>query len=378
MFPFVFSAHYIVGYANDALDGTVSNGHRVVVWNEENGIQDNVTDVVGVTGNSNLDRMYLVDCDLLSTQCEVGDELSLKIYDTGDNYVSSIIKVNVTGAGYDFANNLTMNSPIIFNNVIVDDSFTLFLDEIDLIAASTRKVFCNATVEDLDGGFFESFSAKFFSDESSFFLDSSDNNHHYTNSSCFFDTDYGNENQSFVSCSFDVWYYANPESWKCVIEGSDFLVNYTGEDFTTINPLLALEIVDSVDFGIVDGKSVSTEAEIVVYNKGNSLIDLALSGYGYLPGDELSMYCSMGENISLEFQKYNVSSSTPGDLDVNQFNSFYTNLTSAPVSTDFNLNFRTNDLSDEAYNSTFWRIYVPPRSGGNCSGNIVFGAVMSI
>ena len=55
----------------------------------------------------------------------------------------------------------------------------------------------------------------------------------------------------------------------------------------------------------------------------------------------------------------------------------YTNLSSSPIVRKYDLDFRHNDLVDDAFNSTYWRMYVPKGSAGNCSGNVVFGAVIS-
>ena len=46
------AAQYIVGYVNDAKDTTSANGRIAVLWNPINGIIDNVTDIIGETGNS--------------------------------------------------------------------------------------------------------------------------------------------------------------------------------------------------------------------------------------------------------------------------------------------------------------------------------------
>ena len=119
--PFVSSAHYIVGYVNDALDGTAANMHEVVLWNDANGLEDNLTGIIGPNGDSNQDNMYLIDCELLDSPCGVGDELKIKVYDIGDNYVSFEVGVNVTGAGYDFVENISLNSPVTFSDVLVED-----------------------------------------------------------------------------------------------------------------------------------------------------------------------------------------------------------------------------------------------------------------
>ena len=109
--PLVSAAHYIVGYVEDALDGTAANGHTVVLWNPNNGINDNLTDIIGPSGNSGVDNIYMIDCELLSQPCKVGDNLSVKVINNGDNYISEIENVTVQGLGYDVVENLSLNSP---------------------------------------------------------------------------------------------------------------------------------------------------------------------------------------------------------------------------------------------------------------------------
>ena len=76
-------------------------------------------------------------------------------------------------------------------------------------------------------------------------------------------------------------------------------------------------------------------------------------------------------------EKYNVTDPNPGTLDLSGFEDLYINLTSSPVVREFNLNYRQNDVNNEAINETYWRIYVPVGVAGSCQGNIVFGAVKS-
>jgi hypothetical protein len=108
---FVLGAHYIVGYVENAKDGESANGKSVLLWNPLNGMLDNVSDIVGVGGNSGADNIYMIDCEMLSSPCNVGDILSLKIVNGGDDYVSAIKNVSVTGFGYSLVNNLSLNSP---------------------------------------------------------------------------------------------------------------------------------------------------------------------------------------------------------------------------------------------------------------------------
>ena len=86
---FTSAAYYIAGEVLDAKDGTSANDHTIIVWNSLNGMQDNVTDIIGQNGNSGQDNIYLIDCELLYNACSLGEELSIKVIDTGDGYTSS-------------------------------------------------------------------------------------------------------------------------------------------------------------------------------------------------------------------------------------------------------------------------------------------------
>jgi len=374
-FPFVSSAHYVVGYVNDAKDGTLANLHEVVLWNPFEGFGDNLTEVIGPSGNSGQDNMYMFDCELLDSSCNVGDVLRIKVYDLGDNYASNFQEIEITGAGYDFVENISMNSPVSINSVLVDDSSNLTLNEIDLLTNNTREVFCEAVLEEFDGENVSQIYGEFFGETSSYFGDEDDNNYHYSNSSCFVNESFGNENQSFVLCSFDVLYYANSENWKCVIHAEDNMTNSTEEDQIFVNELLSIGLIDSLDFGSVSTENVSSEFELVVHNKGNVMLDLSFYGYGNEEEDGFAFSCG-GQGINISNKRYSFSSSL-GDLNFTEFESLYFPLTSSPIIRDFDLNFRNDDLIDEAYNSTYWRVYVPSGINGECQGNIVFGAVKS-
>jgi hypothetical protein len=128
---FVSSAHYIIGYANNALEGEDANGKTIMLWNPEFGINENVIDIVGPGGSSGQDNMYMFDCEQLTNGCSVGDELGIKIIDNGDGYTSYAVFVNVTTAGYDFVENITLNS---FPEVVLnfpEDHFYSSLEGVD-------------------------------------------------------------------------------------------------------------------------------------------------------------------------------------------------------------------------------------------------------
>jgi len=375
--PFCSSAHYVVGIVNDAKDGTIANDHEVVLWNPINGMQDNLTDIIGVNGNSNADHIYMFDCEQLSTPCEIDDELKIKVYDTGNGYLSKNISVIVTGAGFDLANNLTLNSPPIILSLNVDDDLTYPINQIDLFAASTRDVICEAIIEEYDGDSLFNVIAEFFGETSSFYGDSDDNNTHYTNNSCYVNDSYGTENQSQILCGFEVEYYANSENWVCNFTIEDnYSVSSDESNSTFINQLLSIEVNSFFDFGYVNSQAVSNESVMNITNMGNTKINISFLGYAINEGDGFAMNCSDDGNLSIDLLKYNLTASTFGELTFGEFNNYYLNLTGSSAIKNTGLNFRQNDLLNEAVNSTYWRIYVPNGITGDCQGNIVVSATL--
>lgn len=109
--PLASAAHYVIGEVKDALDGTLADGKSVVSWRTAGGILDNITDIIGPTGNSGTNNYYMFDCELLGTACDIGDEIRVKVFNNGDGYVSEERSAIVTGAGFDAMPSLTLNSP---------------------------------------------------------------------------------------------------------------------------------------------------------------------------------------------------------------------------------------------------------------------------
>ncbi|MFH1290066.1 MAG: hypothetical protein ABIH92_01520 [Nanoarchaeota archaeon] len=380
--PLVSAAHYVVGYVNDAADGEPANGKTVVLWNPTNGINDNLTDTVGPSGSSGVDNIYLIDCELLNTPCGVGDEMRTQVFDGGDGYLSiSFANITVTGAGFDIMPNMTLNSPPSVVSVKVDDSLESPVGEIDLTPAATTNVVCEGVVYEYDGeNSLINVTAEFFDNAVSSYGSTDDNNDHYQNNSCDLNVSYGDSNDVYFNCSFQVEYYANSGSWNCTVRAEDNPSTFGyGNNLTNINSLLALSIPSPIDFGVVNVAAVGPEEQVNVTNVGNVEINLSLSGYGATLNDGLAMNCSLGENISEGYTKYNLTASNPGDLTLSQFESLYLNLTSNVLIRRFDLSYRHNDTAmylDDT-NFTYWRTYVPGGVLGDCSGNIVFGAVQS-
>lgn len=375
----VSSAHYIVGYAEDALDLESANNHVMMLWNSANGMTDNITDIVGINGNSGTSNVYMIDCEMLATPCAVGNNLTVSLIDSGDGYTSIVdINVTVTPAGFDsVGNNLTLNSLPSFDSVLVDDSFNFTLNEIDLFTNSVLNVVCSAVIREYDADPLSGFYSEFYDNVNSSFGSVDDNNNHYTNSSCVVNSSYGDVNQTQVICSFDVYYYANSENWNCEINVTDGMASTSAIDSTLVNQLLSIEVIDITNFSVESSGSVSNETEIVIKNAGNVVVDLGFSGYGENVSDGYAMSCGGASFIDIFYKKYNLVSSVPGNLTLTEFEASYTNLTSNTVNEDFNLTQRQNDFSDDAFKSTFWRVYVPESITDSCSGNIVIEAVVS-
>lgn len=376
--PSILAAHFIIGITNDANDGELANGKTVVLWNPANGLSDNLTDTVGPSGNSGASNIYMIDCELLSTPCNLGDEIRTQVIDNGDGYFSTYVNTSVSGAGFDIMSNLTLNSPPTFTTIILDDEFSTPTGEIDLLPFSTKQVTCEGIIYEYDGNeTLDNITAELFDNSQSFFGDTDDNNDHYTNNTCSLNLGYGNEYESYFNCSFQIEYYANSNNWNCTLTATDNLSVSTQENnISFINPLLALSIPSPIDFGVINSSYVGSESELNITNAGNVLVNLSLSGYGSYFSDGNAMNCTQG-NISIEYERFNLTASNPGVLNLTEFESLYKNLTSNPQVNEFNLASRQNDSAPyiDDTNNTYWRIYAPGGIGGTCSGNIVFGAV---
>ncbi len=359
------AAHFIVGNVNNAISGEGANGKQIVLWNPINGIEDNLTDTIGPTGNSNTNNVYMIDCELLDNACQVGDEIRIRLL-----YDSQEVNLSVTGAGYDIAPNMTVNTKPNITSIIVDDSITSPSGQIDLAVASTRTVTCEIIVEEFDSQSLQNPTSEFYYTVQG---DPDDNNTHYTNNTCYENTTYGHENETKFICEHKVWYYANPGEWDCFFNIEDnlsFSANSTNS--TNINTLLSVGIQNNINYSVDSVDEVSKEITVNITNYGNVMVNISLTSYGNTEGDGLAMDCDTG-NISAEHQKFNLTESNPGILTLGQADNLYSNMTSNTVIKKFNLDYRTSE-DEESFNNTYWRIYAPPSINGACEGYIIFGA----
>jgi hypothetical protein len=375
--PAVFAAHWIVGYVQNSTDNLSPNGRIVKLWNS-NGSSDEITDIIGPNGNSLTSNIYMIDCELLNISCFIGDNLSLTLVDDESGRVGlNTVNVTVTGAGFDIAENLTMNSAPNITNVTVDDYYTAILEEIDLTPANTTLVYCTGIIEEFEN--FSSISnitAQFYAN-TSYYNQADDNNYHYTNNTCLKDDAYGNENQTFVNCSFTIEYYSNSGLWLCTINATDsYTASNIASDFISINTLLAIGTNNTINYSLVNANAVSPQVMVEITNYGNVKMNLSLSGFGNISEDGNSMNCD-GGNISIDYTKYNLTASNPEYMGLTTFETLFKNLTSYPTIEPINLDNRQNDLTNEAHANIYWRVFVPASVGTTCQGNIIMGATLN-
>ena len=284
--------------------------------------------------------------------------------------------------------NATVKTNLTVGNVypeVLNVSIDADAASITLTPNSTKTVFCAAVVRDFNGqADITSVNATFYDSVVSSHGAADDNNDHYTNSSCDITLDTGGYNgftddayNVLSNCTFQVEYYANPETWNCNVTATDSY-SWIDSDFDiiTMSQLLSIELPDVIDYGEVNATAFSSQNITNVTNRGNVALNLSLEGYGFVEEDGNAMNCTLGSNgnISIEHEKYNLTASHPGTLTAAQIEANYTNLTTTAVIKNFNLTRRQNDAVNEAWNQTYWRIYVPTGVAGTCEGFIKFGA----
>ncbi|MFH1638483.1 MAG: hypothetical protein ABIB71_08710 [Candidatus Woesearchaeota archaeon] len=362
------AAHYVIGRVFDALDGTEANEWALILYKTDNGMTDNETDIIGPSGNSGADNIYMIDCELLSSPCDIGDNITARVLDNNSKYYSGPVTLLVTGAGYDIMPDMTLTKNItapVVGNVDIDEGNSTVL----LNAGAKRKVMCNGSVMDLDGaGDVVNATAVFYDRLTASEDSADDNNTHYSNNSCVFVTAISATEKS-MHCTFEVNYYANnnTDDWECNITATDSY-NQKGSNTDTIgiSELVALSVTPTVDYGSLNVGSISGEKTITVTNNGNVRLDLTVYGYAQYQDDGNALNCTDGgiKNITISNERYNYTAS--GSFEEK------TALASSPtVITEFNLMVRTDDDSDNAYNHTYWQLQVPSGVEGQCLGTIV-------
>ncbi|MBR9705058.1 hypothetical protein GOV12_06615, partial [Candidatus Pacearchaeota archaeon] len=156
-------------------------------------------------------------------------------------------------------------------------------------------------------------------------------------------------------------------------------LNATGNDSINVSELIAIDMPNTISYGVVNSTYVSIQNITNISNVGNVALNLSLKGWAIDEGDGNAMNCTRGanKNISIEHEKFNISSSNPGELTLAQAEINFSNLTSNALIYNFSLDSRIADNYNDATNATYWRIYVPIGVAGSCQGNIQFGATKS-
>ena len=99
-------AHFIAGYVANAEDCTSPNGMIVVAY-PTGDPTDNVTDIIGPSGNSGVSNEYLIDCQLFQSSCRVNDVVKIEVPYQIDHSAGPV-NVTITPAGFDEAPNMTL------------------------------------------------------------------------------------------------------------------------------------------------------------------------------------------------------------------------------------------------------------------------------
>jgi len=266
--------------------------------------------------------------------------------------------------------------------VIFDDSTSSPADEIDLVSASTRSVFCNGTVIDLNGKddiVAVNATIYWMGNKSS---QHDDKNEHYSNHSCAVLRS-GPMNKTF-SCGFKMWYFANNGTWFCNMSAWDNATTNPGKkagynsslDNAKVNPVFALNVPAVLNYGELSINQTSpADVMVNVTNTGNMNIDLKLNGYGgtNLVENNLSMKCALG-NITIANERFSQTAaqafSLMTALSGQHANPYYWNA--------FSLSQRKSELLNSS-KGTYWKIRVPMGGvKGQCNGTVVFTSAPDI
>lgn len=266
--------------------------------------------------------------------------------------------------------NITQNLPIIYSMKI---NYGM---PINLTPGSTYQVICNVTVVNYNGwDDIERINATFFRANGTgangfgLFGDHDNNSRYHT------ECVYANTIDPFVfsfNCTFNVTYHAFPGQWNCTTWLNNTLnTPINGTNASTVLPLYALNITDVIDYGDMAVYETSGVRSVNVTNWGNMPINLTLYGFGGTTnstGNNLSFMCPDGysTNISVDNARWTLHGDIPWANMIN--------LTSYPVRMN-NLTIYKQSTDANIWNTTYWKLYVPPNPFGACNGTLVYEAM---
>jgi hypothetical protein len=271
--------------------------------------------------------------------------------------------------------NISNNAPSL-SKVVLSNNDSI-AQTVDLIANDVTNVICNGTFSDSNG--FDdvvNVSAVIY-DVSAGSGAADDNNNHYTNGTCGTCTlipNSNNENGTCI-CQFAVQYYANPANWQCnmTINDTASIGSILNSSVVGMNEVLGIDVETAVlDFGNLSVLQISDPRRENVTNTGNIPLNVTVRGYGgdnESVGENLTMICESGANITFGNERYYHGNNTPFSQMFNLTNQTrpFVNLT---------IPKRTNEASfGNSSNSTYWQLRIPAGASGVCNGTIIFGAV---
>jgi len=367
---FVYAEHFIVGIVNDAADSTAANGHTVIIYYENDEV-NNVSDIIGEGFNE--DNEYFLDAEEIPNHVWVpGDEIFAKVFDNGDGYIAGPVSVVTTGAGFDEEPDMTLtasNTAPTVDSVLLEDDDETIENELDLASGTTKLINCSGTVSDADGNSdIDNVTSVLYDNETSSPGAADNNNSHYTNSSC--DTTVLDADTLNYDCLFGVQFHANPGLWACNVTVNDTTGAIdTKVDNSTITELMAIDVADAdIDFGNLKvGKDTGTTDQTkVITNVGNIAFDLNLEVYDSIYNDNLSMNCTDG-SINASYERWSFTANTDYSLKNESV--------SDGIGTDIS-NFNLSKGASSTKN-IFWGMGIPitPIVSGNCSGTVIFTAI---
>lgn len=252
--------------------------------------------------------------------------------------------------------NLTRNDRPYFSTIAIGTP-------INLNAGSNKTVFCNGTVIDEDS--YQDIA----NINATLLLDGMqmsgplNRSNHYLNSSCTLFNGLGNSID--FSCSFDLEYYATNGTWQCNASAVDIVnaTNTSRADFT-VNQLLAFGITpELIDYGNLQIMQISPQDIILnVTNYGNIDLDMNLSAYALVQGDDLALDCIEG-SIPYGYERFDFSANP------------YLAMISISADSAANINLSRNKYGTQtSMKQVFWKIQIPFGVSGRCNGKVLFSA----
>jgi len=307
-------------------------------------------------------------------------------------FAMSLTTLQSSGAATKFFVNDTVITKVNVTNyapkvvgVRFNDATIEAASQIDLVAASTVKVWCNATVIDSNGAndIVAVNSTIFFSGGGNKSTNQNDNNEHYSNKSCAILHTYAYNKT--VSCTFNVWYYANNGTWTCNMSAWDNasanLHGVSGYNSSTntslVTQLYALNTQAVLNFGELSLNTESaTETAMNVTNIGNIKLNLRAFTYGgTLPygtqtENNLSFKCRIG-TINNTQLRYDL---TPKTLNTWASMTPISGQFHNPTSIALLIRQRKSEVLNSS-NATSWKVKIPPYGvKGQCNGTLVLEA----